>query len=143
MKKLSGIRYGQKKQRGKSDEALLIKIQNYLRKRWHLNFKREWYIGFDKESNKLCCILEQVSKDISDSYKWKNPDLLYIHKNLGLLVIEVDGSVHDRKIDKTLQRNRLYEKNGLKLSVISLSQLKHSGKTIEEEIDWKMMKLGL
>lgn len=143
MKKLSGISYGQRQQRGKSDEGLLISLQNYIKKRWHLDFKREWYVGFNKETGRVECILEHVNKSIIGKYKWRNPDLSCITKNNGFVIIEVDGAIHDRRITKTEARNEDYRRAGVKFIVLSLSDIKERRKTVEEYLDWKMTKLGL
>ena len=126
----SGIRYGQRKQSGQSDTQQLIQIKSYLKKRWHLDFKREWYIGF--ENDKLITIVERVPK--GTQFKWKNPDLLYMGK-YGMIIIEVDGTVHDRKMLDTWKRNELYKSNGIKLVVLNLAEIKASGKTIYDKLD--------
>ncbi|MFM7796182.1 MAG: hypothetical protein ACKO7N_05395, partial [Candidatus Nitrosotenuis sp.] len=83
----SGIRYGQRKQSGQSDTTQLIQIKSYLKKRWHLDFKREWYVGFDS-NERIISIVNKVPK--GTKYKWKNPDLLHMGKH-GMIIIEVDG----------------------------------------------------
>ena len=144
MKKLSGIRFGQRtKQRGQSDTTLLIRLQNYIRKRWHLDFKREWYVGFDKETGRIQRVLESVSKRLVEEFQWKNPDLLCFTKRNGLVIIEVDGKIHDIRVAQTEARNQLYQNAGIKYIVLSLSDIKFRKKTIEGDLDCKMMKLGL
>jgi len=56
---------------------------------------------------------------------------------------EIDGKVHDRRVSQTESRNQLYKEAGIKLIVLSLSNIKERRKTVEEYLDWKMMKLGL
>lgn len=138
MKSQSGIRYGQKKQSGQSDTHQLISIKSYLKKRWHLDFKREWYVGFDPVSLNIVAILDKVPK--GTQIKWKNPDLIHIGKH-GVIIIEVDGAVHDRKMLDTWKRNELYKINGVKLVVLNLAEIKASGKTIYEKLDCDLDKI--
>lgn len=139
--KQSGIRYGQKQQRGQSDLSLLINTKRYLYKRWHLNFKREWYVGFDRETGAVRRITESVDRSEVDNFKWRNPDLLHIHKLTGLIIIEIDGSVHDKNTDKTSRRNEQYVSAGIKLIVINLKDIRSANKTLEQDLDWKIQKL--
>jgi len=133
----SGIRFGQRKQSGQSDTAQLIQINSYLKKRWHLDFKREWYVGFDL-NDRIVSIVNTVPK--GTKYKWKNPDLLYMGKH-GMIIIEVDGKVHDRKMLDTWKRNALYLSNGIKLIVLNISEISHSGKTLYEKLDCDLDKI--
>ena len=81
--KQGGINYGQKKQEGQSDTEQLIDIANYLRKKYKVNIKREIYMTFDIETEKIIKIKDHVNKD--DLWKdkkpiafAKNPDLFWI-----------------------------------------------------------------
>ena len=137
----SGIAFGQRNQKGQSDTTLLISIANYIRERWHMDFKREWYVGFEQEQNYLCRIAEEVGRNESRKFIWKNPDLLCIDRKYGLIIIELDGAVHDRKIRKTQERNKLFTGAGIKLIVLNISDIKESGKTIKEACECEMLKL--
>lgn len=143
MKKLSGIRYGQRhKQTGKSDLVQLIKLANYIKDRWHLQFNREWYIGFDNE-DKIQRICEYVTERDSRKFRWRNPDLSLLHKKFGLIIIEVDGAVHDRYVERTERRNSLYERNQVKLVVLNVGEIKASGKSLEEALDGHFRRIGI
>jgi hypothetical protein len=102
-----------------------------------LPFKREWYLGFGSEDN-LVAIMECVPK--GTHYRWKNPDLLYMGK-YGMIIIEVDGAVHDRKVSTTEKRNDLYLSNRIKLIVLNLRDIKANGKTLNEALDEKMRRI--
>ena len=135
---LSGIRHGQRtKQKGQSDLHQLIDLKLYLKRRWHMVFKREWYLGFDT-NDRIIAIIDKVPK--GTKYKWKNPDLLYIGKE-GLIIIEVDGKVHDRKMLKTWERNDLYKDAGAKLIVLNIEEIKSSGKSIYKTLDCRMREI--
>lgn len=137
--KQSGIAYGQKKQQGQSDTEQLIQIASYLRKKYKFKIKREPYLIFNRDTDKLMKIKDIISKkDLNDGYA-KNPDLLWINK-YGMWVIEVDGAVHDRKIQKTLARNELFISNGIKLIVVNLADLKELGVNIYDYIDDKILE---
>ena len=100
-------------------------------------FKREWYLGFDT-NDRIIAIIDKVPK--GTKYKWKNPDLLYIGKE-GLIIIEVDGKVHDRKMLKTWERNDLYKDAGAKLIVLNIEEIKSSGKSIYKTLDCRMREI--
>lgn len=139
-KKTSGIYYGQRnKQRGQSDLETLIKLRHYIFKRYKIRWiKREWYLCFKDE--KLIKYAESLTKDDVKEYKVRNPDLLLWHKKFGLLIIEVDGAVHDRKVSKTLERNDQYRKAGIKFIVINLADLKELKKNINDYVDEELVK---
>ena len=72
----------------------------------------------------------------------KNPDLTWIDK-YGMWIIEVDGAVHDRKVEKTNQRNELFRSNNIKLIVVNLAELKELELDIYDYIDseiWRLIK---
>ncbi len=152
--KQSGINYGQKKQEGASDTAQLIDIANYLKTRYKIDAKREWYIIFNRETEKIERILQSVKKsDLGiheknqDGYEEytetsfaRNPDILWIDK-YGLWVLELDGAVHDRLVAKTNKRNELYKYNHIKLIVVNIADLKELKLNIYDFIDQRIEKL--
>lgn len=141
-KKLSGIAYGQRtKQKGQSDLTQLITLRRFLKNRFHMDFKREWYVGFDKEYGFICRISEQVSKKELERFRWKNPDLLCIHRKHGLVIVELDGAIHDRKVAKTQERNELFRNGGIKLIVLNISDIKEVGDTIINRLERDMLEL--
>jgi hypothetical protein len=135
-KKLSGIAYGQKNlQRGQSDLSQLISLKTFLKERFDMVFEREWYVGFDKEYGHLCRISESVGKRELEKFKWKNPDLMCVHKDYGIIIVELDGAIHDRKVQKTLDRNKLFRGAGIKLVVLNIADIKELGETIKERLE--------
>ena len=140
--KQSGISWGQRnKQRGQSDAETLVGIKRYLFKRYKIRWiKIEWYLLFHKEKEKLYKWADSVSKEEVKEYIIKNPDLLIWYKTCGLVIIEVDGAVHDRKVAKTMERNRLYREANIKLIVINLADLKETNTTIEEYLDKELSR---
>jgi very-short-patch-repair endonuclease len=93
------------------------------------------------EDSLLYRVLEKVPTNISRKFRWKNPDLICVHNKFGIIVIEVDGAVHDRKVQKTLDRNELYISSGIKLIVLNIADIKFTNKTIFEVIDSEMTRV--
>ena len=139
--KQSGIAYGQKKQQGQSDTEQLIQIASYLRKKYKVQVKREPYLIFGHD-DKLKSITDTVKRNqtIKDVTTIKNPDLLWIDK-YGMWIIEVDGAVHDRKVEKTIKRNELFRKNHIKLIVVNLADLKETNQNIYNYIDAEILRI--
>ena len=142
MVKQSGIAFGQRtKQKGQSDLNQLIRIKQFLKERFHMDFKREWYVGFDREYGHLCRISESVGRQELERFKWKNPDLLCIDKQYGIIIVELDGAIHDRKVQKTIQRNELFRGAGIKLIVLNIADIKECKETIIGKLESEMLEL--
>tara|TARA_R110002074_G_scaffold272226_1_gene443922 strand:- start:792 stop:1235 length:444 start_codon:yes stop_codon:yes gene_type:complete len=140
--KQSGIAFGQRtKQKGQSDLDQLIRLKQFLKERFHMDFKREWYVGFDKEYGHLCRISESVGRQELERFKWKNPDLLCIDKQYGIIIVELDGAIHDRKVQKTIQRNELFRGAGIKLIVLNIADIKECQETIIGKLEFEMLEL--
>lgn len=140
--KQSGISWGQRnKQRGQSDIETLVGIKRYLFKRYKIRWIQiEWYLLFDKEKEKLHKWADSVTKEEAKDYIVKNPDIMFWYKTCGLVIIEVDGAVHDRKVAKTVARNKLYRDAHLKLIVVNLADLKELNMTIEDYLDKELTR---
>ena len=140
--KQSGISYGQRnKQRGQSDAETLVAVKRYLFKRYKIRWiKIEWYLLFDKEKERLYKWSDSVSKEEVKEYIIKNPDIMIWYKTCGLVIIEIDGAVHDRKVAKTVERNRLYRDANLKLIVINLADIKEKNLSLEDSLDIELQR---
>lgn len=106
-----------------------------------MDFKREWYVGFGKDDGNLYRISEQVGRKEVERFKWKNPDLLCVDRNYGIIIVELDGAVHDRKVKATQERNKLFRNAGIKLIVLNVADIKELGETIEERLECEMLRL--
>jgi len=106
-----------------------------------MDFKREWYVGFDKEYGNLYRISESVGKQELSEFKWKNPDLLCFDNQHGIIIVELDGAIHDRKVQKTIERNELFRGAGIKLVVLNIADIKEVGETIIGRLESDMMDL--
>tara|TARA_B110000438_G_C15475127_1_gene504818 strand:- start:117 stop:572 length:456 start_codon:yes stop_codon:yes gene_type:complete len=140
--KQSGIAFGQRtKQKGQSDLDQLISLKQFLKQRFHMDFKREWYVGFDREYGNLYRISETVGKKEMERFRWKNPDLLCVDKEYGVIIVELDGAIHDRKVQKTIERNELFRGAGIKLVVLNIADIKECGETVIDRLENDMMDL--
>ena len=139
--KQGGIAYGQKNlQRGANDTSILISLKTFLRQEFLLEFKREWYYGFHDEGY-LCRISKDVGVKESRRFRWKNPDLHCIDRDFGTIIIELDGAVHDVKVEKTNERNKLFMDAGIKLIVLNIADIRYHEQTILERCDFELMRI--
>ena len=127
----------------KNDDVELVDIGQFLRETTKYRVEREWYILFDKMTGKYIGYQETLNLDkILDQngnikYKPRNPDLILINKKTKkiVLIIEIDGSVHDKKFADTEQRNEEYFLAGLPLLTINKLEIET---TIFDLVDKKV-----
>jgi len=135
---MSGIRYGQKNQRGQSDVEQLIEVKQHLKNKWKISAHREPYLIFDK-NGKLLSIQKFVRKNVNKSHIIKNPDIVWLDK-YGAWIIEVDGDAHLNRLSKDEERNKIFINNGFKLIVVPLYNF-DKGFDYIEYIDTKILEL--
>ena len=140
--KQGGINFGQRtKQNAQSDIETLVNVKRYIYKKWKIRWiKIEWYFLFDKEKERLHKWTDSVTKEEAERYIVKNPDIILWYKTCGLVIIEIDGAVHDRKVAKTVERNRLYRDAHMKLIVVNLADIKERKQSVEEYLDQELTK---
>jgi hypothetical protein len=109
----------------KKDDVDLVEVGQFLRETTKYRVEREWYIFIAKTNGEYGGFSSTVGEKAHISYKIKNPDLILIdkHSQTLKLVIEIDGSVHDRKFLKTEQRNEVYFMAGIPLLVIDKADI--------------------
>jgi very-short-patch-repair endonuclease len=56
-------------------------------------------------------------------------------------IVEIDGAVHDRKVEKTLKRNELFRSNNIKLIVVNLADCNELEIDIYQYIDNEILRL--
>ena len=119
----------------KNDDVELVDIGQFLRETTKYRVEREWYILFDKMTGKYIGYQETFNGNIK--YKPRNPDLILINKKTKkiVLIIEIDGSVHDKKFADTEQRNEEYFLAGLPLLTINKLEIET---TIFDLVDKKV-----
>lgn len=112
----SGIRYGQRLQTRENDIDAKIKLCNHIRRKYNLVPLRDWYLVFN--AGKLEGISKTIPRDIGRDKVFRNPDII-TYSQIGLLIIELDGSVHRYHEQRTADRNRLYADAGIKYIVLN------------------------
>jgi hypothetical protein len=103
----------------KNDDRELVELGQFIRATTEFRVEREWYIVFNKMTGEYVGFTSNALAN--PIYKIRNPDLILIDKNTSkiVLIIEVDGSVHDVHFADTEQRNEEYFMAGLPLLVIN------------------------
>lgn len=95
----------------KPDTEELIKIAFKLRKKYHLLVKREWFIVYNAYQIKFLEFTEFITRNhLNRGYKWRCPDLGIIRPGFTKpFIIEIDGNIHNIRIQETDERNKIYE----------------------------------
>jgi len=104
----------------KNDDADLVEVGDFLRDTVGYKVEREWFIVFDKMTGEYLGY-QKTFNDVTRKYKVHNPDLILINKKTRklVLVIEIDGAVHDVHFLDTEQRNEDYYFAGVPLVVVN------------------------
>lgn len=108
----------------KNDEHDLVMLGQFLRDTTKYRVEREWYIAFDRLTGYYKGFTKTVPNNMK--YKVRNPDLILIDKesNKLVLIIELDGEVHDVHFFDTQQRNEEYFHAGLPFITLQPSEIK-------------------
>jgi len=119
----------------KNDDVELVDIGQFLRDTTNYRVEREWYILFNKMTGEYVSYQETFNGNIK--YKPRNPDLILIDKktNKIVLIIEIDGGVHDKKFADTEERNEEYVMARLPLLTINKLEIET---TIFDLVDKKI-----
>jgi very-short-patch-repair endonuclease len=119
----------------KNDDVELVDIGQFLRDTTNYRVEREWYILFNKMTGEYVSYQETFNGNIK--YKPRNPDLILIDKktNKIVLIIEIDGGVHDKKFADTEERNEEYIMARLPLLTINKLEIET---TIFDLVDRKI-----
>jgi len=119
----------------KNDDVELVDIGQFLRDTTKYRVEREWYILFNKMTGEYVSYQETFNGNIK--YKPRNPDLILIDKktNKIVLIIEIDGGVHDKKFADTEERNEEYVMARLPLLTINKLEIET---TIFDLVDKKV-----
>ena len=65
----------------------------------------------------------------------------YVDRQYGVIIVELDGAIHDRKVQKTIQRNELFRGAGIKLIVLNIADIKECQETIIGKLEFEMLEL--
>jgi len=103
----------------KNDDLKLVEACQFIRENFpRFRVEREWFVFWNHDGT-----LNRVSPVVSENNmrKYRHPDIMVFDKGTGrlLFAIEIDGSIHDSKVEDTAARNLEYEIAGIPLEVIN------------------------
>lgn len=106
----------------KNDEQELVELCQFIRDVFpNITVEREWCIFYDRDDNYL-----GFGKTMNEGRitRFRTPDVMLIRDDKLIGCLELDGKVHQEAgFGDTLERNELYERLGIKLKVITKSQI--------------------
>jgi hypothetical protein len=107
----------------KNDETELTDIGQFLRDTTNYGVGVEWYVFFDRMTGEYVKYVKAVMENTK--YKIRNPDLILFNKETKklVMVIEIDGSVHDVHFLDTQNRNEEYFYAGIPLITVTKSEI--------------------
>ena len=119
---------------GKTDDGDLIDVVNELVNEHGIprnRIRRDWFITIHRDTGKADKITAFLSKEETKNRIVHNPDIIvldYEEKKI-LLIIELDGSIHDTPSGqkKTRKRNEAYNDAGLQYCVLNKAEMKELG----------------
>jgi len=108
----------------KNDDVDLVELGQFIRDTTKYRVEREWYVVFDKMTGGYLGYTQNTAMGMNK--KIRNPDLILIDRETKklILIIELDGSIHDVKIYDTEQRNNDYEYAGLNYIILTPAEIK-------------------
>lgn len=109
-----------------SDRGKLAELETFLHEQFPecTVFLEPWLLFTKGEDEYIGWNKWLVRKDVERYNTW-HPDIL-LFLNFGMIILELDGAIHDIKVEKTKKRNRIYEANDLSYIVINETNLKHT-----------------
>ena len=122
----------------KDDRPELIDIANFIRSMFpQVKVKIELFAFFNEDGT-----FDRFSKKVmnGNTQRYRHPDLtLFVNKKF-LCCVEIDGRVHDVKIDDTDKRNKEYADAGVDLLVVNKAEVKLNNTNIFEFIEAELSK---
>jgi len=114
------------KQYPKTDREKLAGLERHIHEKHPIYLvAMEPYLIFTKGEDKFIKLSSELNEWTVQHRHVHHCDLFLIHStNSRQLVIELDGSIHDIKTEKTDKRNARYELNNIPYIVINESELK-------------------
>ena len=109
-----------------TDTEKIAGMERYINTRypkWTV-YPQAW-LTFTKGEDEYQYCSRTLTQEEVEEYSTSHPDLYIIKDNGSILIIELDGPIHDIKTEKTSKRNKRYELNRIPYIVISESDLKH------------------
>ena len=108
----------------KTDREKLAGLERFIHKEYpDLTVLLEWYLLFVKGEDKFENLYAEITKEMTQTFTISNPDLVLVTTD-EMVVVELDGGIHDVKTEKTNSRNKRYELNHIPYIVINEADLK-------------------
>jgi len=108
----------------KTDRQKLAGLELFLHEKFpECEVVLEPYMMFSKGEDEYCGWESELTKSQVSQYKIHPPDVL-LFLNAGMIILELDGPIHDIKTFKTSERNRIFELNDLVYRVVNERDLK-------------------
>jgi hypothetical protein len=112
---------------GKTDDEELINVINILRSKFpKLRYRRDWFIMFDRLTGAYMKHAEVVTYNDAHLYKFLRPDII-VEKPGAFCLIEIDGPIHDKKTQVTINKVEVYENAGIRYKIANKADLKQEG----------------
>lgn len=108
----------------KTDPAKLAGLERFLHEKFpNATVVLEAYLIFTKGEDEYIGWKISLSEESVKQYKIHNPDVL-LFLNQGMIILELDGPIHDKKTWKTSERDRVYGLNNFRCRVVNETNLK-------------------
>jgi len=109
----------------KTDVAKIAGLERFIHRKFpDCTTMVEPYLLFTKGEDEYVGFRNELSYLEVRKYKVQHPDLL-LFLSVGMIILELDGPIHDKKTKKTMDRNDIYSVNNLKFRVVNESNLKY------------------
>lgn len=108
----------------KTDGQKLAGLEHFLHQKyptWDVHI--EPFMIFKKGEDEFVEWNNELTIDQVQTFDPHPPDILIIREG-GMLVLELDGPIHDKKTEKTDKRNKRYELNDIPYIVVNETDLK-------------------
>lgn len=141
------------RQFSKTDRGKLGGLEIFLHKRypdWKVYI--EPFMLFEKGEDVFVRCVQFANEHEVNKYKIYPPDIWVIRNTGKPLVLELDGEIHNIKMDKTDKRNKLFEVNNIEYVIVNEVDLKFelrltqsadlSQQQINEAFQHKISQLG-
>lgn len=131
----------------KTDGEKLAGLEIFLHEKFpDWNVKIEPYLLFSKGEDEYLSGWDSLTEEQVKSHTVHHPDVWIVRGGLPILVLELDGSWHDKHIEQTNERDKRFKDNGFTLIVVNETDLKFelnlpiSAKLSQDQINDAFMK---
>ena len=128
IRKHNQVRNSKIRQYAKSDDGKLAALERALHSEFpKLEILKEPYLLFrnNGEDTFVDC-MTGVPRGMESMFKIQHPDMVIFKSPRDFVILELDGSIHDTKTEKTEKRNQVYETNKFEYVVVNEANLKDS-----------------